>query len=105
MKQRKISKHSKIAWYYFLGRPRTFKLHVHPSAYQVRAGTELYPRIGSHFDIKTWTNCRMGMMAWTFIAICCAFKQRQLTGSIANSMLVSVLLQGVLPPIPSSSPS
>jgi hypothetical protein len=62
------------------------------------AGTELYPRIGRHFDIKTWTNCRMGMMAWTFIAICCAFKQRELTGTVANSMLVSVILQGAFAP-------
>ena len=27
-------------------------------------GTELYPRLGKHFDLKTFTNCRMGMMSW-----------------------------------------
>lgn len=65
------------------------------------AGTELYPRIGKHFDIKTWTNCRMGMMAWTFINVCFAFKQRSLNGSISNSMLVSIILSG--PPLPGNA--
>jgi hypothetical protein len=59
----------------------------HPS----HAGTELYPRIGP-FDIKTWTNCRMGMMSWTFITICFAYKQAELYGSVSNSMLVSITL-------------
>ena len=58
------------------------------------AGTELYPRIGRHFDIKTWTNCRMGMMSWTFIVISFAFKQLELTGRVSNAMLISVVLQG-----------
>jgi hypothetical protein len=58
----------------------------------VSAGTELYPRIGKTFDIKTWTNCRMGMMSWTFITICFAFKQYRLSGYFANSMLVSIVL-------------
>lgn len=55
------------------------------------AGMELYPRIGS-FDIKTWTNCRMGMMSWAVLILCYAAKQRQLYGSVADSMLVSVFL-------------
>jgi uncharacterized membrane protein len=39
----------------------------------------------------------MGMMSWTFITLCFAFKQRELTGQVSNSMLVSVLLSGALP--------
>jgi 7-dehydrocholesterol reductase len=34
-------------------------------------GMELYPRIGGAFDIKTWTNCRMGMAGWA--SLCWAF--------------------------------
>ena len=34
-------------------------------------GMELYPRIGTVFDIKTWTNCRMGMAGWA--SLCWAF--------------------------------
>ena len=34
-------------------------------------GMELYPRIGAAFDIKTWTNCRMGMAGWA--SLCWAF--------------------------------
>lgn len=54
-------------------------------------GTELYPRIGP-LDIKTWTNCRMGMMSWVIIPICFAYKQAELYGEVSNSMLVSVTL-------------
>jgi 7-dehydrocholesterol reductase len=62
----------------------------------LRAGTELYPRIGKWFDIKTWTNCRMGMMSWTFITVCFACKQAELQGSVSNGMLIAVVLTGVL---------
>ena len=54
-------------------------------------GMELYPRIGG-FDLKTWTNCRMGMMSWAVLILCYAAKQHQLFGTIADSMLVCVLL-------------
>jgi 7-dehydrocholesterol reductase len=54
-------------------------------------GMELYPQIGS-FDIKTWTNCRMGMMSWAVLILCYAAKQHQLFGTIADSMLVCVFL-------------
>lgn len=56
------------------------------------AGRELYPRIGKDFDIKTWTNCRMGMMSWAILPLCYAIKQLDAMGSISNSMLVSVAL-------------
>lgn len=56
---------------------------------------ELYPRIGKYFDLKTWTNCRMGMMSWAVLIVCYAAKQRQATGGIADSMLVSVALMQI----------
>jgi len=52
-------------------------------------GTELYPRIGKHFDIKTWTNCRMGVMSWAVIPLCYMVKQYQLYGEVSDSMIVS----------------
>ena len=38
-------------------------------------GMELYPRIGKYFDIKTFTNCRFGMMSWALLIISFAVKQ------------------------------
>lgn len=55
-------------------------------------GMELYPRIGRHFDLKTWTNCRLGMMGWGVLVLCYAVKQYELYGYLTNSMAVSVLL-------------
>mmetsp|Transcript_38076 Transcript_38076/g.151154 ORF Transcript_38076/g.151154 Transcript_38076/m.151154 type:complete len:441 (-) Transcript_38076:239-1561(-) len=56
-------------------------------------GIELYPRIGKHFDIKMFTNCRFGMMTWPLLPLCFAAKQRELYGEISNSMWLSVALQ------------
>ena len=72
--------------------------HVLPNsaeALDMYAGTELYPRIGKHFDIKVWTNCRMGLMSWGLIILCFAAKQYEIYGFLADSMLVSVLLMQV----------
>ncbi|RYR63898.1 hypothetical protein Ahy_A04g021646 isoform D [Arachis hypogaea] len=38
-------------------------------------GMELYPRIGEHFDIKVFTNCRFGMMSWAVLALTYCIKQ------------------------------
>jgi 7-dehydrocholesterol reductase len=56
---------------------------------------ELYPRIGKHFDIKTWTNCRVGMMGWGILILCYAVKQYEEAGFLSDSMAVSVLLMHV----------
>lgn len=56
------------------------------------SGMELYPRIGKSFDIKTWTNCRMGMMGWAVLTLCWAGRQLQHDGHLADSMAVSVVL-------------
>jgi 7-dehydrocholesterol reductase len=60
-------------------------------------GMELYPRFGRIFDIKTWTNCRMGMGGWAFLTLCYAVKQAQVssTGYPSLSMLVTVGLMQV----------
>ncbi|CAI5476939.1 unnamed protein product [Closterium sp. Yama58-4] len=55
-------------------------------------GMELYPRIGKYFDIKTFTNCRFGMMSWALLAVTYAIKQVEANGHVADSMVVSVAL-------------
>ena len=54
-------------------------------------GTELYPRILG-WDVKMFTNCRFGMMAWPLILISFAAKQAELHG-LSDSMMVAVGLQ------------
>ena len=53
---------------------------------------ELYPRFGKWFDLKTWTNCRMGMMGWGVLVLCYACRQHELHGRVTDGMLVSVAL-------------
>ncbi|KAL6144313.1 hypothetical protein ACLB2K_055007 [Fragaria x ananassa] len=55
-------------------------------------GMELYPRIGEHFDIKVFTNCRFGMMSWAVLAVTYCIKQYELNGRVADSMLVNTIL-------------
>lgn len=54
-------------------------------------GTELYPRVAG-WDIKHFTNCRFGMMAWPLIIIAFAYKQHLVYG-ITDGMIVSLTLQ------------
>ncbi len=54
-------------------------------------GTELYPRILG-WDVKMFTNCRMGMMSWTLILFSYAAKQSELYG-LSDAMVVAVALQ------------
>ena len=54
-------------------------------------GTELYPRVLG-WDVKMFTNCRFGMMAWPLLLISFAARQRELYG-LSDSMIVAVLLQ------------
>jgi 7-dehydrocholesterol reductase len=54
-------------------------------------GTELYPRVCG-WDIKQFTNCRMGMMSWGLFLISYAAKQQELYG-LSDSMIVSISLQ------------
>jgi len=54
-------------------------------------GMELYPRVGP-LDLKTFTNCRFGMMSWPFITFCFAIKQYELNGNVADSIIVSIVI-------------
>ncbi|ESP05414.1 hypothetical protein LOTGIDRAFT_103100 [Lottia gigantea] len=54
-------------------------------------GTELYPRIFG-FDIKTFTNCRFGMMVWALLVSIFALKSYELHGFV-DSMFVCATLQ------------
>jgi 7-dehydrocholesterol reductase len=60
-------------------------------------GMELYPRLGRHFDIKTWTNCRMGMGSFGILPLFYALKQASLSpsGYPSPSMLVTVGLMQI----------
>jgi 7-dehydrocholesterol reductase len=79
---------------YFKGRyyPST-KDHSHTGnfIFDYYWGTELYPSILG-WNIKQFTNCRFGMMAWPLICISFAFAQAKYF-TLSNSMLVSVGLQ------------
>lgn len=57
---------------------------------------ELFPRLGRRFDLKTWTNCRMGMMGWAVLTLCYLVKQASLLGGAPSpSMLACVVLMQV----------
>lgn len=55
-------------------------------------GTELYPRILG-WDVKMFTNCRMGMIGWPVILISLAAEQIDVFGTLSNSMCVALLIQ------------
>lgn len=54
-------------------------------------GTELYPRILG-WDVKMFTNCRFGMMAWPLLLLSYAAKQYQSYG-LSDSMMIAVVIQ------------
>jgi 7-dehydrocholesterol reductase len=54
-------------------------------------GTELYPRILG-WDVKMFTNCRFGLMAWPIILLSFAAKQSERYG-LSDSMMVAVGIQ------------
>lgn len=56
-------------------------------------GMELYPRILG-WDVKVFTNCRMGMMFWAVGIVSYCFKNAQLNdGMVQYGMLASVAIQ------------
>ena len=55
-------------------------------------GTELYPRILG-WDVKMFTNCRFGMMAWAVLPLVFAAKSEALHGSVSWALVVNVALQ------------
>lgn len=54
-------------------------------------GRELYPRAFG-LDIKSFINCRFGLVAWSFVILSFAAKQHQLYG-MSDAMLLTVMLQ------------
>lgn len=56
-------------------------------------GTELYPRFLG-WNLKQFTNCRFGMMAWPIIILSFAAKQAESIG-LHNSMIISVIIMMV----------
>ena len=58
------------------------------------AGTELNPRIGD-FDIKLFTNSRIGMMSWPLINNLYVAQFYRLNGYVPNSMILCVFLQSL----------
>jgi len=55
-------------------------------------GTELHPHIGN-FNIKQFSNCRLGMMSWSVIINAFLVKQFEIYGYASNSMLISTGIQ------------
>ena len=76
--------------------------HVAPSSsdsgscgsplYDFYWGMELYPRLGP-LDVKVFTNCRFGMMAWPYLLLCFTAKQYELYGVVADSMIASLVVR------------
>lgn len=54
-------------------------------------GTELYPRVFG-FDVKVFTNCRFGLMAWALLICCFAIKSYELHG-YRDCVMVTTVLQ------------
>lgn len=55
-------------------------------------GVELYPAFFG-FDVKTFTNCRFGMMAWPIMVLAFCCKQATMPSGLTNSMVVSAVIQ------------
>jgi 7-dehydrocholesterol reductase len=56
-------------------------------------GMELYPRFfGGRLDVKTFTNCRFGMMGWGVLCVTFALANAERHGGMADSMAVCTVL-------------
>jgi len=55
-------------------------------------GMELYPRVFD-FDLKLFTNCRFGLMAWTILPISYCYKQMDMYGEVSPALLSSTIIQ------------
>ena len=53
-------------------------------------GTELYPRV-LRWDVKQFTNCRFGLMAWPIIILSFASRQAEVHG-LSDSMVVTLII-------------
>jgi len=57
-------------------------------------GMELYPKLGP-LNVKQFTNCRFGMMAWALLPVVFACYQYERDGFLADSVLVCVSLMTI----------
>eukprot|EP00386_Alphamonas_edax_P015307 GDKI01046786.1.p1 GENE.GDKI01046786.1~~GDKI01046786.1.p1 ORF type:complete len:498 (+),score=124.63 GDKI01046786.1:105-1496(+) len=57
-------------------------------------GTELYPNVLG-WDVKQFTNDRFGLTFWCLMPVSCALWQYEHYGYVAESMIISVVLQWV----------
>jgi len=55
-------------------------------------GVELHPHIMG-FNLKQYSNCRLGMMSWSVLVLAFTYKQYELYGFVSNAMLVSTMIQ------------
>jgi 7-dehydrocholesterol reductase len=82
-------------WLYFKGRffsEHPEDLDLHGPLFDFYEGVELYPTfLGVPF--KQLVNCRIGMMGWSVLICAFAAKQYATHGYLANSMIVSNIIQ------------
>ena len=60
----------------------------------MRNPAELHPRVFG-VNVKQLTNCRLGLIAWSFIPICGAVYQYNMLGYVSAGMFVNVALQNI----------
>ena len=58
---------------------------------------ELYPKLGP-LNVKQFTNCRFGMMAWALLPVVFACYQYERDGFLADSVLVRPITGGPCSP-------
>jgi len=70
------------------------KLTRMPVMYEFYRGMEIHPRLFG-FDVKQWTNCRVGMMLWQVLIVAFVMASWRQTGSWNAGHVVNVALQTV----------
>lgn len=70
------------------------KLPRSPIMYEFYRGMEIHPRLLG-FDVKQWTNCRIGMMSWQVLIVAFLLASVRQTGVWNAGHVTNVLLQSV----------
>ena len=65
-----------------------------PLMYEFYRGMEIHPRLLG-VDVKQWTNCRVGMMAWQILILAFLLASVRLNGSMNSGHLINVLIQTI----------
>lgn len=67
----------------------------YPLVYEFYRGMEVHPRMLG-VDVKQWTNCRVGMMAWQILIVAFLIAGRDRNGGVFNvGHIVNVVLQTI----------